>query len=225
MRNLHNKVIMQRHFIEAVWKIWEEEGREAVSTRKLAKVARYNVATMYHYFDNLDQIIFFASIHLLKEYAADLPLKTKGVTDPALLYIKSSECFNQHVFRYPHAYRSLFINHFANEYNSMLETYYKIFPEEIPEGGLEFYPLVETDDLHLRDYSLLLRVAESGEIALDDVAELAIANTILVKGMLLRYLAGSAPHSYDEAVKETTKMQVRVLIGYGVNKEKFAKYL
>ncbi len=216
---------IQRRFIEAVWKIWETEGTEAVTTRKIAKLTGYNVSTIYLYFDNLDQIIFYASIHFLQEYAVDLPIKTHGIKDPALLYMKVCECFNQHAFRYPQAYHSIFINKFANEHNDMLERYCEIFPEEIPSNCLPFYPLIEADDLHARDHSLLLEVAKTGEISFEDVICLSIANTLLVKGMLLRYLVGIEPQKYEKAVETTTRMQARTLIGYGVRKEKLAMYL
>ena len=49
-------------FVEAVQKIIEEEGIDAVTIRKVSKLAGYNPATLYNYFDNIDYLVGFASI-------------------------------------------------------------------------------------------------------------------------------------------------------------------
>ena len=89
------------YFIDAAKQILEEEGIEAVTARKVADIAGYNSATIYNYFENLDHLMFFASMKYLKDYVLDLPEFIKNATDPVDRYIKIWECFSAHSFKNP----------------------------------------------------------------------------------------------------------------------------
>ena len=90
-----------RYFIDAVKQIQEEEGLDAVNIRKVADIAGYNSATIYNYFDNLEHLIFFASMEYFREYIEELPLRLKDKTDSLERYRIIWDCFLMHAFRYP----------------------------------------------------------------------------------------------------------------------------
>ena len=66
------------YFIEATQALIEEEGIDNLTIRKIAARAGYNSATLYHYFDNLDQLITYASLKHISLYNREF---AESVTD------------------------------------------------------------------------------------------------------------------------------------------------
>ncbi len=58
------------YFINATIELMEKEGIENLTIRKVAEQAKYNSATLYHYFSNLDELELFASVKCLDESVA-----------------------------------------------------------------------------------------------------------------------------------------------------------
>lgn len=50
------------YFINATIELMEEIGIENLTIRKVAERAKYNSATLYNYFDSLDELEMFASV-------------------------------------------------------------------------------------------------------------------------------------------------------------------
>lgn len=90
---------MMSYFIEAANQIIETEGIDAITIRKVSDIAGYNSATLYNYFENLDHLIFFASMKYLKEYVLRLPDYLKDSRDSIDRYFKIWECFCEHSFK------------------------------------------------------------------------------------------------------------------------------
>ena len=67
MNALDKKMIqksrMVKYFVDATVDIIEKDGYKSVTIRKVADTAGYNSATIYNYFDNLEHLLFFASMH------------------------------------------------------------------------------------------------------------------------------------------------------------------
>lgn len=63
------------YFINATIELMEKEGIENLTIRKVAEQAKYNSATLYHYFSNLDELELFASVKCLDEYMQVTNLK------------------------------------------------------------------------------------------------------------------------------------------------------
>ena len=60
------------YFVEATEKILKEEGIPGVTIRRIAAEAGYNSATLYNYFQDLDELILFGSVCFLRDYLLDL---------------------------------------------------------------------------------------------------------------------------------------------------------
>ena len=50
------------YFINATIELMEEIGIENLTIRKVAERSKYNSATLYNYFDSLDELEMFASV-------------------------------------------------------------------------------------------------------------------------------------------------------------------
>jgi AcrR family transcriptional regulator len=92
---------MMSYFIEAAANIIEEEGIQGITTRKVADLAGYNVATVYNYFKNLDHLIFFASLKFIKDYVLNLSSYTKYASNALEKSILIWECFCKYSFKKP----------------------------------------------------------------------------------------------------------------------------
>ena len=60
------------YFVEATEKILKEEGIPGVTIRRIAAEAGYNSATLYNYFQDLDELILFGSVCFLRDYLLSL---------------------------------------------------------------------------------------------------------------------------------------------------------
>ena len=59
---------MLSYFIRSTQNIIKEDGISGVTLRKVAQGAGYNVATLYNYFEDLDQLVLFACLKYLQIY-------------------------------------------------------------------------------------------------------------------------------------------------------------
>lgn len=216
---------MIRYFVEAAWNIEDTEGFDAITARKVADLAGYNVATLYHYFDDLDHLLTFASLRHLRDYALALPKHAEGIDDPLMLYMKTWECFNYYGFQKPGMYKHMFFGKFADQYNSSLKLYYDIFPEQLPKDGLRFYPMLHERELHKRDYTCLLASAEAGYIPMEKVKTISDMNVLIFRGMLDRLSDVGVDYSPEEAARLVTNYHARTMIGFGVDRKYLEEFL
>ena len=96
------------YFIEATEKLLRSEGIGNLSIRKIATEAGYNSATIYNYFDNLEQLTMFGSVCYLREYVSHLEKELRPDMRAIDQYRTIYRCFNQHALRYPEIYHNLF---------------------------------------------------------------------------------------------------------------------
>ena len=68
-------------FVSATIDIIENKGLDDVTVREVAKISGYNPATIYNYFDNSRQLIFFASLNFMKDYFKNIEDIIKIKTD------------------------------------------------------------------------------------------------------------------------------------------------
>ena len=69
--NIKKKRVMM-YFIEATQELILNESIENLSIKKIADTAGYNTATIYNYFEDLEELILYSSIDYLKIYLKDL---------------------------------------------------------------------------------------------------------------------------------------------------------
>lgn len=214
-----------RYFVEAAWAIEDEEGLDSITARKVADRAGYNVATLYNYFENLNHLLAFASLRHLKDYAKALPKYAEGIDDPLILYMRTWQCFNYYAFREPIIYKNLFFGEFPTYYNASLKLYYEIFPDQLPKDGLRFYPMLQEKELHKRDYTLLLQVAEYGLLPKDKIKDISYMNVLIWRGILDRLSEPDFEYSVDEMTKLITNYHAHTMLSYGIPRELLEEFL
>ncbi|MFZ5969504.1 MAG: TetR/AcrR family transcriptional regulator [Bacillota bacterium] len=202
------------YFIEATNRIIEEEGVEAVTIRRVADMAGYNSATLYNYFENIDHLIFFASMKYLKDYALDLPNYIQDSKDALDKYLKIWKCFCYYSFSSPKIYHTIFFNKFSDSLKHAIQEYYLIFPEELGEQSEDVLDMLQRKNIYERNRSILQTCAAEGFIQKKDLDELNEMVLLIYEGMLLRILKEQVDYSVDIAVEKTLKYMKQAIHSY-----------
>ncbi|MDR0350732.1 MAG: TetR/AcrR family transcriptional regulator, partial [Coriobacteriales bacterium] len=118
------------YFIEAAEKIIREQGLGAVTIRSVSDAAGYTSATLYNYFDNLNHLIFFATMGYLDDYAKDLLKEVEGVTDPLETYLIVAHTFSKHAYQHPEVFAIRFAINRSEKFDEYAQQYYELFPDK-----------------------------------------------------------------------------------------------
>ena len=115
------------YFINATIELMEKEGIENLTIRKVAEQAKYNSATLYHYFSNLDELELFASVKCLDEYMQETLIHKAEGKDFQEWYLGQWRCFCRHSFQRPRIYNFLFFSPEGTQnLNEVFRRYYEI---------------------------------------------------------------------------------------------------
>lgn len=209
---------MLTYFLEATNKIIEEEGINAVTIRKVADIAGYNSATIYNYFENLNHILFFASLKYLKDYANDLHNYTKNSKNSIDAYLNVWKCFCYHSYSNPEAYNLIFFSGYSHStVNDSIKVYYSIFPEDLGEDSKDFMSMLLEDNIHSRDYQLLKLAVSEGFLREEDLHEINEMNVLIYQSILSRMLNKNTAYTLDEAIEKTLKYITQTLKSYRID--------
>ncbi len=205
MKKKIQKRRMMGYFIDATNQIIETEGIQAVTIRKVADIAGYNSATLYNYFQDLDHLLFFASMKYLKDYALSLPEYLKDSHNALDKFLRIWECFCFHSFSKPKIYYTIFFDKYRDSINDVIKKYYSIFPEELGNQSTDVLPMLMENNIYIRDMAVLQKCAHEGffkEDYLEDINEMIL---LIYQGMLLRILNDQVDYSVEDAVFKTVK--------------------
>lgn len=211
---------MMSYFIEAVNQIIETDGIEAITIRKVSDMAGYNSATLYNYFENLDHLIFFASMKYLKEYVLSLPKYLKNANTPIDRYLGIWKCFCHHSFSKPKIYYTIFFDKFSNSLNDDIKEYYKIFPEELGDQSMDLLPMLLGQSIYDRNRSILKSFINNLLIEKEDLEEVNEMTVLIYQGMLSRILNEQTNYTVDEATDRTLfymQQTIKAYTNYQIN--------
>lgn len=153
------------YFIEATEKLIREDGIENLSIRKIATEAGYNSATIYNYFNDLDQLIVFGSVCYLREYIARLEKELKPGMRALERYRTVYHCFNQQALRYPEIFHNIFFGKYSDKLGSVLELYYhELFPNELEHLSKETQTMLVQGSMEDRDRATMEQMVQEGDI-------------------------------------------------------------
>ena len=172
---------MKNYFIEAAKSIIRGEGMRALSVRTVAEEAGYSYATLYNYFDNLKELIYFC----LKDFMDECRQFVKDSKHPSeagkASYMSKSKAFCNYFVQYPGIFEVIFT----------LSLRDLAYTEKIP---------LEIDALFINifdeDYKVL---AENLSM---DYHNIFLTHKFAVTGLLAFYLLRRQPAAYSEFLKE-----------------------
>lgn len=172
-----------RNIIRATNELIVNVGPEIPTIRKIADYAGVNLATLYKYFKDQDEIRLFACVDTFKLYINDLMHEGTQEQTPEGTYSMSWKLFCRYAFKYPEIINMLFFGPHSEDLSDVVRRYYELFPEQL-EGMPECYQgMLLNADLYRRNYEVLEPILEGKA----DKARIELINelTVLYFSMLL----------------------------------------
>lgn len=155
-----------KYFIEAANEIIEDEGIGTVTIRKAAERAGYTSATLYNYFDNLQHLVFLATMNYLEEYMANVPKCIEVCNGNSIeRYMAICKCFSEHSYEHPDIYELLFFTHSDEKFEEYIAQYYELFPDKVVDDWPEPLSLIyHFSSIYRRNYVMIERWIGEGFI-------------------------------------------------------------
>ena len=152
------------YFIEATQDLILNEGIENLSIKKIADKAGYNTATIYNYFEDLEELILYSSIDYLKIYLKDLRNEISSDMKAIEIYRTIYKVFVHHSFEKPEIFHTLFFGKYSYKLEKIIKKYYEIFPDDITgQTDITKSVLVE-GNIHNRDLPVIKQMIKEGSI-------------------------------------------------------------
>ncbi|MGN0400349.1 MAG: TetR/AcrR family transcriptional regulator [Blautia sp.] len=153
------------YFIMAAKELMEQEGVEKLTVRKVATAAGYNSATLYNYFEDMEELVVFSSIGYLKEYIARLEKAIKPDMNAKQRYRTIYEVFGNVCFGRPEIYYSLFYGKYRKKLKNVISVYYEVFPDDLGHHDGEVLQMLKGDEITERDKAIMPSLVEQGFVA------------------------------------------------------------
>lgn len=144
-----------QYFIDAATEMALTTGIQSITIRNVSARAGYNSATLYNYFEDLNQLIAFAAINCVSEYWKKLSDIDSMQIDPLKKYIKVWLTHCQLAFTNPDLYNYVLITDNSHNLYAYMEQYYSIFPEKYLLLSDKIKKIVVEGNPHTRDLMYL----------------------------------------------------------------------
>ena len=207
---------IMHYFIEAADEVIQQEGIGAITIRKVADKAGYTSATLYNYFDNLNHLIFLATMRHLEEYHDEVEQRVKSCKTPMDAYLVISECFCEHSFRKPEIYDILFYRNQDGKVEEYTRQYYELFESKKRDTAPTLPKIIGIHNLYRRSYIMMMECVSGGYFTSQNAEDFNEIAMLLYRGILKDVLEGKL--NAAEAVTKTMKYY-RQLMGFYIEPE------
>ena len=166
------KDLSRKDYVVMASRIIKSEGVGAISIRRIATELGCSSASMYRYFKNLDELLFYAQLDALNEYILELSNREKewkGIWD---MYFGIWRAYATEAFKKPEAFECIFYRNINKDLGEALREYYEMFPEAIVLVSPLIKEMLEIPGYYDRDYLICRRLVEEKEIAEENARKL-----------------------------------------------------
>lgn len=202
-----NRIV--HYFVDAAIDIINEEGIKSVTIRKIADRAGYNSATLYNYFENLDHLVLFAAMRLIRSYTNELTIYMEKGQNSLEKNLLVWELFLEYSFKEPEIFEAIFCADLHKSMDNYVDEYYALYPEDLPNGDEQILQMLSKYDIYDRTYILLRSCAEEGFFREEDIISIDEMSILIYKGMLSTFLHKEEKSSPEE-YKERTMRYIRI---------------
>ena len=158
------KGLTKRDYIQKTQEIILAEGQEAASIRRIAKEMGCSSASLYRYFENQSELIYFAELNQLSGYINRLNEAQKEWKNIWQYYVGIWDCYCREAFRNPEVYDLLFLKSENTKLNTSITEYYEMFPEAVGETNQFFMKMLKQKDFMARDYEICKECVSVGAL-------------------------------------------------------------
>lgn len=181
-------------FVTAMKGIIDESGLEGTSIRRVSLATGYSSATLYLYFEDINELIMMSLVSYLSDYVSDIVESTPDNETPEEAYRRSWQLFCKHAFAHPAIFLNLFFGPQSDKLNAIAKKYYELFPEELEKASGTMFEMLERGSLLERNHVLLKSLAK--EMGLTE-HEAELANDLTLS-YFYSFLHEAAQNSYGE---------------------------
>ncbi len=142
---------MMQYFMDATQKIIEDEGIENVTIRKISDIAGYNSATIYNYFDDVEQLISFTLLQIVMEYFSALHRLIRENHVSYLRFLLTWKIYAAFSFAKPEIYTYVFFSEHTNQILGRVDEYLAVFPCRMLSVGDDIYQQIMGKSIEQRD--------------------------------------------------------------------------
>lgn len=216
MKSKHYDIKRKRtisFFLDAAESIATKNGIDSLTIRNVADKAGYNSATIYNYFDNLDQLIAFMVIRKTSDYLNKSIWyfdqdKIHTLDDYIELWKIFCDCSFSDPVIYAYAYSSS-KEHMAN-YQSNIKKYYEIFADTVPSFEREdsHNPYFESEPFAV-DQAIHKKNVEIGLYSEENISDIYQFGHYLYVGLL-----NDAIHDLERTPEKYTELFLHFFIPF-----------
>lgn len=188
---------MYGYFINACHELIREEGMDQLTIRKISEKAGYNSATLYNYFENLNQLVSLALLDNVKPYFYTVKTLSKMDLSTSHLFLLIWREYARYSFENPQIFTHVFESNQSTAVLQHIDTYFEYFPSEHFSWEEDVYKFVFGRDMKKRDEFLLQPAIESGVIKAEHAIYLKDCAYAIHLGMCDRIINGY--YSYNQA--------------------------
>lgn len=174
--NIKQKRVML-YFVTAARELIETEGVESLTARKVAALAGYNSATLYNYFEDMEELEVFASIGYLSQYIYSLGKALDFSMDARERYRTIYGVFSRACFERPELFYNLFYGRYKKHLKNVISVYYDLFPDELGQHQGEILQMLTKGDIEERDMAIMPSLVNGGFVARKNVRQTVIIIT------------------------------------------------
>lgn len=212
-RRKYFKELNRKVYIERACEIIKNEGAQAISIRRMAKEFQCSTTSMYRYFENVEELIYYAYIGYLDDYLKELNIHEKEWNDIWDMHIGIWECYSRIAFRYPKAFDIIFFSASSRNLTTAIREYYDMFPERINIVSPYLQVMLQSTDLFERDMVMARRCAEAGVITMENAEKMNRMVCLLYKGYLKQILDYGIKEEAIEKWVQVFKRDVEDIVG------------
>ena len=204
------------YFIEAADAIIKEEGIDALTIRKVADKAGYTSATLYNYFDNLNHLLFLASMNHIVAYNNEIERRVASCNNSVEIYLTICECFCEYSFKEPEIYNLLFYSNQDDKMEEYTQQYYELFESEKKCDPPTLSKIININNLFKRSYIMVMDCVDDGYFTHENGEDFNEVAMLLNRSILKDVLEGKL--NAKEATDKNMKYY-RQLMGFYIEPE------
>lgn len=163
----------KRKYIECAERIIRNEGIEALTIRRLGKEMKFNSATLYTYFQDLDELLLYVTFKFRKEQLLRDSREILPSMDSREQYLKMYEIYCDYSFRYPEIYYNMYFGRASYKLDAVLHEYYRLFPEEFVSQTQLIKDIITHGNVYQGEILALEHLAEEGFIKKENIGMVA----------------------------------------------------
>lgn len=211
--NNYIKNLSRKDYITKAHEILVEEDVSAISIRRLAKELGCSSTSLYRYFVNIEELLFYAQLGFLKDYVEDLQNHEKLWTNIWEMYIGIWECFARQAFKTPRAFNCIFFGSQKENLPEALQEFYQMYPEGIQIVSEYLQPMLQEGTFEKRDYYMALRCVKEGVITLEHAKSMNELCVYCFKGVFKGVL-DEGVDDIENTVEDLIKYITEIVIMY-----------